>query len=224
MTTRVLAVAAVLALATPAVTSVQAQVAGSPAYSEGLNRGLRAGEEDSRRGDAYNFTDENDYRRADAGYRSQYGYIERYKDDFRRGYEVGYRSGYTRNTNSRVPPYYDPQYPDPRYPDPRYSDPRYPDPRYDNRSGTAVRRDDLALTNGYNDGYERGLDDGHDRRRKDPVAERYYRGGDRGYEKWYGPKELYKTRYREAFRNGYERGYDDARRYTNGGRPWWWPF
>src|SRR5689334_73565 len=63
-------------------------------YDEGYQRGLRAGQEDSRRGDPFNYTDERDYRSADAGYRSQYGSRDQYRNDFRVGYQTGYRDGY----------------------------------------------------------------------------------------------------------------------------------
>jgi hypothetical protein len=202
--------ALVVALAVPAVAVAQGPWYGSPAYSEGVTRGARAGDEDRRRGQSYNFTDETDYRRADAGYRPQYGPIDRYRDEFRRGFEVGYRQGYSPAAGRGVPPRYDGR--------PPY-DGRGPS-GYDGRY--AVDRRDLATLTGYTDGYERGLDDGRDRRRFDPIGEGRYRSGDHGYERWYGPKELYKVRYREAFRSGYERGYEDGRR--SGQRPWWWIF
>ena len=232
MTTRSfarIAFIALIALAAPALVSAQAPwpSSTSPGFTEGLNRGVRAGEEDARRGQSYNFTDESDFRNADAGYRSQYGPRDRYRDEFRRGYESGYRSGYGRYSRvpsqGGLPPYYDGRVPDGRVPYDRrtYGDPRYGDPRYP--YGGVDRRNDLALVTGYSDGYDRGLDDGHDRRRFDPVGESRYRSGDHGYERWYGPKDLYKARYREAFREGYEQGYQDGRRYS-GQRPWWWPF
>ena len=67
------------------------------AYEAGYERGVRAGDEDSRRRQSFNFTDESDYRRADAGYRSQSGSPDRYRQEFRRGFEAGYRAGYGRN-------------------------------------------------------------------------------------------------------------------------------
>jgi flagellar biosynthesis/type III secretory pathway protein FliH len=70
-----------------------------------------------------------------------------------------------------------------------------------------------AYEQGFNDGYEAGLDDGEDGRRFDPIAESRYRSGDRGYEREYGTREAYKIDYRNAFRQGYEAGYNDGRRY-----------
>ena len=195
-----------------------------PAYREGYERGIRAGEEDGRRNESFEYTDESDYRRADQGYRSQYGTRDRYRDEFRRGYAEGYRIGYSRY-NTR----YDDRYEDRANPRGRgmppwangrgrgnapYGNAPYGDyGRYD--------RNDLAFTSGYNDGYEAGLDDGRDRRRNDPIAEGRYRSADHGYQREYGSRDAYKIRYREAFKQGYQRGYDDGRRY--GGRSWW-PF
>jgi hypothetical protein len=215
MSIRVAAMVSALALVPASLALAQSRPYVSQAYGEGLDRGVKAGEEDSRRGDSFAFADEGDYRSADAGYRSQYGPREWYRDEFRRGYEAGYRTGYSRFA------------PAPYQNDPWYGgnprNPRNPSTPYDPRQpyGTPYQTD-LAVANGYNDGYERGLDDGHDRRRFDPVGEGRYRSGNHGYDKQYGPKDVYQMRYREAFRSGYQRGYDDGKRY-NGQRSWW-PF
>jgi hypothetical protein len=166
-------------------------------YDQGYDRGLRAGSEDLRRGDRFRFDDESDYRRADAGYRSQFGSRDRYRDQFRRGFEVGYRDGYTRNrsdaTRGRALPGY----------------------------GVAGRTGDLALDTGFNDGYEAGLKDAQKHDRFDPVSEGRYRSGDHGYKNWYGAKESYKINYREAFRQGYTRGFQEAQRYDTEPRNRW---
>ena len=211
MKIRQLALLTAMAVAVPTATlSAQWGNSGAqiPAYREGYDRGLRAGEEDSRRNQSFNFTDESDYRSADAGYRSQYGNRDRYRDEFRRGYADGYRVSYSRG-----------------------------DARYDSRPGAGLPpwsngrgrgntpygqpgvRTDLAFASGFNDGYEAGLDDGRDRRRENPIAESRYRNGDRGYQREYGSRDAYKIRYREAFKQGYARGYDDGRR--SNGRSWW---
>lgn len=111
-----------------------------------------------------------------------------------------------------------------------------PDPR-DNRDyrgdwdRRAVPRFDLAFRNGEEDGYKEGLKDGERGERFDPVREKRYRSGDHGYNRRYGPKELYKDRYRIGYRRGYEDGYQDGRRYDRNNRndrrnplPGWWPF
>lgn len=181
---RIFAVAGALALLTPTAALAQAGW-NAPGYREGFERGRRAGAEDARKGDRFDFTDESDYRRGDRGYNSRYGSRDRYRDVFRHGFEEGYRSGYG-----------------------TFAQPR--------RGGYAYNP---ASQIGYNDGYEAGLDDGRDGRRYDPFGERRYRNADRGYERHYGPREVYKTHYRDAFKNGYARGYADGRRHDR--RPIW---
>lgn len=217
MSLRVAALVSALALAPASLAFAQYRPYQSEAYGQGLERGVRAGEEDGRRGESFNYTDEGDYRSADAGYRSQYGPRELYRDEFRRGYQAGYQTGYSRYGRA---PYQN----DPWYGDARNRNPRNPQVPYDPRYGGTYQQRDLAVMNGFNDGYERGLDDGHDRRRFDPVGESRYRSGDHGYERYYGPKDVYQMRYREAFRSGYQRGFDDGRRYNGERRPSWWPF
>ncbi len=69
-----------------------------------------------------------------------------------------------------------------------------------------------ASARGYSDGYQRGLDDGRDRDRYDPVGHGNYRSGDTGYYRDYGPREAYRNNYRAGFRQGYENGYRDGSR------------
>lgn len=172
-----------------------------PGYSEGYERGQRAGIEDMRRGNSFDFGDENDYRRGDADYRSQYGNRDRYRGAFRMGFEDGYRQGFGY----------------------RYEVPeRAGAPPWAARPGRGYGRYDVAYQTGLNDGYEAGLDDGRDGRRFDPVSERRYRSADRGYHRGYGLREVYKNSYRDAFRIGYERGFADGRRYDR--RPGWGGF
>ena len=111
MSIRVAALVSALALTPASLAFAQYRPYQSEAYGQGLERGIRAGEEDSRRGQSFQFTDESDYRSADAGYRSQYGPRELYRDEFRRGYEAGYRTGYSRY--ARGPNQNDPWYGDP---------------------------------------------------------------------------------------------------------------
>lgn len=109
----------------------------------------------------------------------------------------------------------------------RQNDPRIqrgrPDPRdnQDYRGGWERRgapRVDFAFRTGEEDGYKEGLHDGERGDRFDPVREKRYRSGDHGYDRRYGPKELYKDRYRDGFRRGYEDGYQDGRRYGRNNR------
>lgn len=64
-----------------------------------------------------------------------------------------------------------------------------------------------AFERGYRDGFEKGREDARDRDGYDPVRHRWYRSGDRGYDRDFGPKDVYKNVYREAFRAGYDEGY-----------------
>ena len=166
----------------------------SPAYNEGYQRGIRSGEEDGRRGQSFNFTDESDYRRADTGYRSQYGNRERYRDQFRVGFEQGYRDGYARyGSNRRNGP---------------------PIGNYGRTyNGAYHQLSNIAYENGFTDGYDEGRKDGRGRRLNDPIAESRYRNADHGFNSRYGPRELYKDTYRQGFLQGYDRGYREGRSY-----------
>jgi hypothetical protein len=67
-----LPLALAIGLATPNDAAAQApryQGGVSVASTEGYARGVRAGEEDQRRGRPFNVSNDNDYRRGDAGYR-----------------------------------------------------------------------------------------------------------------------------------------------------------
>lgn len=72
-----------------------------------------------------------------------------------------------------------------------------------------------AFARGYADGFGKGMDDGRDRDRYDPVGSGEYRRADQGYSRQYGPRDAYQTNYRAGFRQGYEEGYRDGAR---GGR------
>ena len=69
-----------------------------------------------------------------------------------------------------------------------------------------------AFARGYSDGWDRGLGDGRDRRRYDPVRHGDYRSADDGYTREYGSKDAYRNNYRAGFRQGYEDGYRDGAR------------
>jgi hypothetical protein len=176
-------------------------------YNEGYARGIRAGEDDARRGNRFEMYDESDYRNADRGYRPEFGPRDIYRQEYRRGFEVGYEAGF-----ESVRPY------GRQGPGGRYSIPGGPGRNYPGRPGgpgygRGAARYDLASEQGFNDGYEAGFDDGRDGRRFDPISESRYRNGDRGYRPNYGPRELYKANYRDAFRDGYQEGYAEAQRY-----------
>lgn len=160
------------------------------AYREGFDRGRRAGEADGRRGVQFRFEIQSDYRRGDFGYRNEYGNRDRYRGEFRRGFEAGYRqSFYQFGRNSA------------------YGQGGWSDGRNGAYGNGAYGRFDPASQNGFNDGYDAGANDARDRNRFDPIGERRYRSGDHGYNGRYGSKDRYKDVYRDAFRNGYEQGY-----------------
>ncbi len=83
-----------------------------------------------------------------------------------------------------------------------------------------------GFDNGYADGYEKGLDDGGDRREFNPTRHAWYRSADRHYDPDYGSRAAYANVYREGFRSGYEQGYADGERYgdRNGTSCFPWPF
>ncbi len=181
-----LAMAAMLAV--PATTASagqdprRAQVATPSGYDEGYRQGMRVGEDHGRRGLSFNFGVSVEYRNGDYGWRPEYGSHDRYRTDFRVGFERGYRESYDRYHGTRNGAW----------------------------SNDRVRGSDLAATNGFDDGYREGLNDGRHRHRNDPFAESRYRSGDHGFQQWYGSREQYRYSYRDAFRRGYERGYAEG--------------
>lgn len=66
------------------------------AYQNGFNWGLRHGREDRARRRGYDYDHADSYRDATAGYRSEYGNREFYRQAFREGYSRGYDEGYRR--------------------------------------------------------------------------------------------------------------------------------
>lgn len=182
------------------------------ARDEGYRQGQRVGQDHVRRGLAFSFTNTREYRNADAGYRSQYGARDRYRTEFRIGFEQGYRAGYAAYDyrTSRVgPPYGRAR----GYPGNGAGYPPYPGST--SPGGVYPQRGyyDLAFDNGFNDGYDEGMKDGRGNRRNDPFSESRYRSGDHNYTRSYGSKGQYGVQYRGGFREGYERGYTDGRYY-----------
>lgn len=187
-------VLAILAtLAVPAATANagqdprRAQYATQYGYDEGYRQGLRVGEDHGRRGLQFNFGITSEYRQGDYGWRPSYGNHDQYRADFRVGFERGYRDAYDRYRGYRNRP-----------------------PEWSNGRERGYGYSNLAYTNGFNDGYKEGLNDGRHRHRNDPYAESRYRSGDHGFENWYGSRDQYRSSYREAFRSGYERGYAEG--------------
>ena len=188
-----LALIASVALVSPAAaqpwTSVQNGGWYRPVQNRGqYDRGYRDGYRDGERDGRLG-------RRADIDRDSRF---RRGSDDFRNGYVDGYRAGYDRFGPSA-----------------RSFSRGLDKPGYRRAPGRGGYQDP-AFARGYSDGYERGLDDGRDNDRYDPVRHRDYRDGDDGYFGGYGPRDAYKNNYRAGFRQGYEEGYRNGTR--RGGR------
>jgi len=162
-----------------------------PGYQRGYQEGYREGERDARQRRAFDLRRHGAYKDGDRGYNSGQGDRGRYRDEFRRGFEIGYRSGYER-VNGAVD-----------------------DRRGNQRPFVGGRRGGLsepAHARGYADGFEKGREDWGDRDRYDPVRHGDYRDGDKGYSNNYGSRDAYKQFYREGFREGYEDGYRGGNR------------
>jgi hypothetical protein len=157
------------------------------AYDRGYREGVRQGEQDGRQGRERQIDRNTVYRNSDLGAERRYGSRDVYRDDVRRGFSAGYRVGYDRFRIAIVGQ----------------------DRRDDRRSRPPFQRgyQDPAFARGYSDGWEKGLDDGRDRDRYEPVRHKDYRQADDGYSRAYGSKDVYKNNYRAGFRQGYEDGY-----------------
>ena len=168
------------------------QLGNRDAYDRGYREGIERGERDGERGRTYNVTGDSWYRDGDRGYNQRYGSREAYRSAYRDGFERGYRRGYE---NVRVV-----------YAGQDRRNPRAIGPR----GGRGYQ--DPASARGYADGFEKGLEDGRDRDRYDPVRHSDYRKADQGYSGSYGSKDAYRNNYRGGFRQGYEDGYRDGTR------------
>jgi hypothetical protein len=68
----------------------------------GYDEGYRAGQTDRANGERADFRDENIYREATAGYQSQDGRLNYYRQQFRAAFAEGYEDGYrNRDSNTR---------------------------------------------------------------------------------------------------------------------------
>ena len=159
---------------------------GGEAFQRGFRDGERLGDEDARRGTAFNVQNHREYREADAGWGRNDGSRDRYRDEFRRGFTEGYRNGYRDDRLDRR------------------------DGRNDrdwNRGG--VRNPGQAR--GFSDGYRKGVDDRRNNRRFEPNRFKEVRQGTApGYNGDFGSRERYTFSYRDGFRDGYEDGFRSA--------------
>ena len=156
---------------------------GSEAYQRGLSDGQRLGEEDARRGRAFNVQTHREYREADAGYGRNDGSRDQYRDEFRRGFTEGYRNGYR---------------------DDRLD-------RRDSRNNRDLNRGAIrnpGQARGFSDGYRRGIEDRRNNHRFEPIRFKEVRQGTApGYNGDFGSRERYTLSYRDGFRDGYEDGF-----------------
>jgi flagellar biosynthesis/type III secretory pathway protein FliH len=168
------------------------------AWDNGYRAGFNQGRADARRSDRFDYRRHRLYRDGRSGYGSGYGSRDAYRRVFRQGFEAGYRDGFRRYERTV----------------PRRGDVygRYPgyDPR-DRRGGYGYGE---AVERGLREGYQKGREDARDRDRYDPRRHKWYREGDRGYDRRDGSRERYKDAYREAFLRGYAQGY---REHSRGG-------
>jgi hypothetical protein len=199
------------------------------AYDNGYREGVKEGEHDARRRDAFNYQDERTWQRGDKGYHRSFGERDHYAQSFRTGYVAGYNDGYRR---------YAPNYgygnrPGPVYPNARgdygygypgqggygypgqggYGYPGqggygYPGQGgYGYPGGGSGYANSPAYANGVRDGYEKGREDARDRDPYDPRRHKWYRDGDHDYRSAYGPRQRYEDLYRQGFREAYDRGF-----------------
>jgi hypothetical protein len=166
------------------------------AYDNGYRDGLKRGEQAARDRKAVNVEIERDYRSADNGYNRSFGDRDRYRDNYRGGFTQGYRDGYGRYGSNGA------------WNNRGWA--RSRDYRYESGYGSAGYG---AYQNGVSDGYNKGLDDVHDRKFPDVTRQKWYRNGDHDYNSRYGSKDAYRVEYRRGFEEGYNRAYRDGRRF-----------
>jgi hypothetical protein len=184
------------------------------AYDNGYREGIKEGERDARRRDAFNYQDERTWQRGDKGYHRSFGDRQRYEQSFRTGYAAGYSDAYRRYSPNYGYGDRGGYYPNTRggsgYPGGGYG---YPGGGYGSPGGGYGYPGDSrynygpAYSNGIRDGYEKGREDARDRDSYDVLRHKWYRDGDRDYRSSYGPRQQYENLYRQAFREGYDRGY-----------------
>jgi flagellar biosynthesis/type III secretory pathway protein FliH len=195
--------------------AVPAAAQNNAPFQRGYREGIQRGTDDARDGRRFEPQRDREYRDGDRGYNDRWGTREQYRNEFRRGFTSGYREGY-----------YDVG--DGRY---RRDDRIYQGRTggiyqgrtggiyqgrtggiYDRGPGRTRGYQEPAYARGYSDGWEKGVDDGRDRDRYDPVRHGDYKDADNGYERSYGSKDAYKNNYRSGFRQGYEEGYRSGTR------------
>jgi len=101
------ALALVFAALSPLASAQESQQYGplERGYRTGYSDGYQSGWGDQLRRAPSDFSNKEDYRRADRAYIAAYGRIEDYRDGYRQGFEAGYGAGYSRaGFDSNLPP------------------------------------------------------------------------------------------------------------------------
>jgi hypothetical protein len=147
-------------------------------------------------------------------YRTWMGHEDTYRENYRRGYEMGHndaKNGRSRRWQkedveavagtSLDSIYGNGQDYGYNVPNDRYDNDRYNNGRYDRNE---VYR--IAQENGYRDGLQVGQQD-RSRNRRHNYDDNRYRNARAGYRSEYGDQNRYAQAYREGFRRGYDEGY-----------------
>ncbi len=166
-------------------------------YQYGYRDGFDHGRQDRSYRESYNLQSQ-DFRHADRGYDRYMGDRDRYRDGYREGYRAGYDDGYY-GREGRFNQSYG------AYGDNGYY--RHGDGDSDRDDGYSRRGNgyfDVAFETGYQDGLEAARNDWRKHKSYRPEKHDRYEDADRGYHESYGPKNLYKQRYRQGFLRGYE--------------------
>ena len=179
-------------------------------YSQGYQAGMREGQRDARSRRGGDYRRHNAYRRGGAWGSGRSAEADAFRRGFAEGYTQAYRQMNSRGWGNSYPSYPGPGRVQPGYPrgggyygqGGPYNGQGYPGARYGNSP---------AAQRGFDEGYREGADAARRNRRYDPVGEKHYRDGDRGYNSRFGSREVYKQHYRQAFRQGYDLGYREGR-------------
>jgi hypothetical protein len=163
------------------------------AYDNGFREGVKQGEKDARKNQAFAYQDDRTFQHADKGYHREFGAVERYRQSFRTGYAAGYSDGYQR---------YAPTYSYGGYGNPGYGNGRY-------GQGRAVPR-------GENGGVWGGTAGGYPQPYPQPYPQQYPQPYPQQYPQYPGSYGTYGS-YRSiasqnGFNDGVEKGAEDARR------------
>ncbi len=164
-------------------------------YEHGYHDGFDHGRQDRSYREGYNLRSQ-DFRDGDHGYERYMGDRDRFRDGYRDGYRAGYDDGYYAREGRFNQPYG--QYGGDVY------DRRGDGDRDDGYFRRGDRYSDIAFETGYRDGLEAARNDWRKHKGSRPENHENYEDAGHGYHASYGPKNLYKQRYRQGFVRGYE--------------------